>query len=796
MSSPRDLSEVIMSCAITRRFRLFAAVLIACASGNASLAAPVQFNRDVLPILSEHCFECHGPAKRESGLRLDRREAALAEADSGESAIVPGKPAASRLIAVVAGTDPDFQMPPAEKKSKLTAAEVETLRQWIAAGAKYERHWAFVKPQRPALPAVKDASWPRQPLDRFVLARLEAAQLRPAPAADPRVLARRLSLDLIGLPPSPEEVDAFARDWGIDQEAAVERYVDGLLESPHYGERWARLWLDAARYGDTHGYEKDPPRTMWPWRDWVIHALNDNMPFDQFTIEQLAGDLLPEPTPSQIIATGFHRNTLLNDEGGTDAEEFRVAALFDRVETTSTVWLGLTLNCAQCHTHKFDPITNAEYYQFFAIFNSTQDGGRAADPVYPVPQGEDADKLAELRLAIKSLEKQPDSTDAQAKLNELRAAEKTILDRAPKTMVMRQLDRPRPNRILTRGDFRNPGDAVEPGVPAALHPVQLAGDAKQVDRLALANWLVDRENPLTARVIVNRHWAALFGRYLVDTPEDFGTRGELPSHPDLLDWLAVELMESGWDIKALHKRIVMSAAYRQSATATGEKIEHDPANRLYSRGPRFRVEAELVRDLALSIGGRLTPTVGGPSVFPPQPAGIWENSFGFQSFAGNRRYVADEGPDRYRRGLYTYWRRTAPYPMLQTFDLVSRDVCSIQRSRTNTPLQALNTLNDPLFVEAAAGLAVRMMDREGDAAAKAAHGLRLCVSRLPREAEVVRLTTLHDEARAKFESQREAADGLIKQGRIDPADRDTADLAAWIVVANVLLNLDETLNKN
>jgi hypothetical protein len=543
---------------------------------------------------------------------------------------------------------------------------------------------------------------------------------------------------------------------------------------------------------------------MWPWRDWVIDALNRDMPFDQFTIEQLAGDLLPNPTQSQLVATGFERNSLLNDEGGTDPEEFRVAAIMDRVDTTATVWLGMTMACAQCHSHKFDPITQKEYYQFFAFFNNTEDGGRLADPVLPLLSPEKQRELDGIRKQIAELadvERSDPAAEAtntievKAKLAKLRAAEKAIVDRASKTMIMRERKQPRETHLLLRGSYHSPGEVVTPGVPSALPPLP-AGEP--VNRLALARWLVSKDNPLTARVTVNRYWGLLFGTPIVDTPEDFGIQGEPPSHPELLDWLAVEFMDSGWDIKATLKKIVMSATYRQSSVIPPELLERDPHNQLLARGPRFRVEAEMVRDMALVMGGRLSEKIGGPSVFPPQPPGIWENSFGFQSFAGNQRWKDEDGPDRWRRGIYIYWRRTAPYPSLQTFDLVSRDVCKVRRSRTNSPLQALTTLNDPAFVECAGGLAQRMMRHPGEGLeAKLGYGVRVCLSRQPKTREVEKLTALYRDALADFEKDDKGAGKLLQDARVKAGEGENAkELAAWTVVANALLNLDETITKN
>ena len=769
---------------------LMAARLVTPALGEQAL----RYNRDIRPILSENCFGCHGPdeKQRKSGLRLDVREEALKAAKSGDIAIVPGDLKRSALLARINTTDPDEIMPPPKSHKKLSTMQKEKLRQWIAQGAKYEQHWAFLPPVAAPAPTVQRTAWPRNDLDRFILSRLESEGVAPSPEATRATLIRRASLDLIGLPPTPAEVDAFVADKSPQ---AYEKVVERLLKSPHFGERLAVSWLDAARYGDTHGYEKDPPRNLWLWRDWVIRAFNENKPFDQFTIEQIAGDLLPNPTTAQLVATGFHRNSLINDEGGTDAEEFRMAALNDRVETTATVWLGLTMNCVQCHTHKYDPIQHREYYQFLAIFNNTEDGGNSSAPELRAPTAEQEAESKVLRERIAELEKAADAAtpEGKAALEKVRKTEKDLTAKFPKTMIMRERPKPRETRIALRGNFRTPGDKVEAGVPAFLPP--LPGD-QPTNRLALARWLVSKENPLTARVIVNRYWALIFGTPIVESVEDFGARGDAPTNPELLDWMAVEFMRSGWDLKALFKMMVTSATYRQSSTFPPGMFEKDPYNKLLARGPRFRVEAEMVRDLALAASGRLTDQIGGPSVLPPQPPGIWENSFGFESFAGNQRYKADEGPGRYRRALYTYWRRTAPYPGLATFDLVSRDVCRVKRSRTNTPLQALIALNDPMFFECAGAMGKSLLALpEAKPEVRAAYGLKLCVSRDAKPKELEMLVALYRDSLEIFTQDPKRAAALIQQGRVEAGTSNPAELAAWITVANVLLNLDETLTK-
>jgi hypothetical protein len=714
-------------------------------------ADKLDFNRDVRPVLSRNCFACHGPddKKREADLRLDVRENATA-GRNGKPTIAPGRPDASELVRRITASDPDERMPPRETGKKLTPQEIDTLRQWIAEGAAYAAHWSYVKPVRPPVPTVATAAWPKNEIDRFILARLDREGLRPSPEADRATLVRRLSLDLTGLPPTLEEIDQFLKDQSAD---AYERLVDRLLAKDVFGEHWARMWLDLARYADSAGYVSDGPREIWAYRDYVIRSLNANKPFDQFTIEQIAGDLLPQPTDEQLVATAFHRNTQTNTEGGTDREEYRNIAVVDRVNTTMAAWMGTTMACAQCHNHKYDPISQKEYFEFFAFFNNTEDADRADEqPVHSF------------------------FTDAEKRQ---RAA----------VPVLRELPagRRRTATIQYRGNFLDRGAQVTEGVPAALHP--LPKDAPR-NRLTLARWLVSPDNPLTARVVANRYWEKVFGTGLVQTSEDFGTQGELPSHPELLDWLATELMSKGWDTKRLVRLLVTSAAYRQSSQVTPGLLERDPDNRLLARGPRVRLDAEAVRDQALAVSGLLGRKMYGPAVRPPQP------SFGLSAaFGGAMDWQTSEGEDRRRRAIYTSWRRTNPYPSMSTFDATSREVCVARRARSNTPLQALVTLNDPVYVEAAQALARRMV-REGGATAadKARYGFRLCLARQPAEKELTRLVELQARARERFTKQPEQAMKLasVPLGP-PPSGADTAELAAWTVVGNVLLNLDEFL---
>ncbi|MFO0892047.1 MAG: PSD1 and planctomycete cytochrome C domain-containing protein [Isosphaeraceae bacterium] len=816
----------------------------------------MDFNREVRPLLAKNCFACHGSdeAKRAKGLRLDVRDAALKPLKSGDPAIVPGDPDGSALVARITEEDETLRMPPKKSGNRLTEAEVETLTRWIKDGAKYAEHWALVPPRAEDPPAVTQASWPRNGLDFWILARLEKEGLKPSPEADPYTLLRRVSLDLRGLPPSPRELDRFLNDRAP---GAYERAVDRFLEDPAYGERWARMWLDLARYADSAGYGSDPLRTIWRYRDWVIDAFNRNLPYERFTIEQIAGDLLPGASLDQKMATAFHRNTMTNTEGGTDDEEFRVAAIKDRVDTTMQVWMGLTMGCAKCHSHKYDPLTNEEYYKFYAIFNQTADTDLPDEsPVIRVPTPEIEQKTREVDARVGEVKERMDRAAASPSLVTAQvmweerasasadpshaAARKdvpkeilAILDTplakrtreqagklrdhfrsiAPELKPLRDeiaaLEKQRPEvptlpvmvelpgekrrvtKVLRKGNFLDPGAPVQPAVPQALHPLP-DGTPAPLDRLGLARWLVDRRNPLTARVAVNRYWAQLFGTGIVETEEDFGTQGDLPSHPELLDWLAVRYMDLNWDTKALLRLIVTSATYRQSSRATPEILARDPRNRLVARMPRVRLEAEMVRDQALELGGLLSRKVGGPSVFPPQPEGLWQAAFN-----GQRTWATSEGTDKYRRALYTFWRRTVPYPSMATFDAPSREICAIKRVRTNTPLQAFVTLNDPVYVEAAQGLARRIV-REGGSSAedRVRHGLRLCLCRPPHPRQVEQLVRLFEEEKSRFASSKAEALALATEpiGPL-PAGMDPADLAAWTTVANVLLNLDGVLTK-
>jgi hypothetical protein len=792
-------------------FRLVILAVALCfgarAVGGASAVA-IDFNRDIRPILSDNCVSCHGPdkEKRKAGLRLDEEAGSRAELKSGNRAIVPGKLEESALVARITTTDEDDVMPPRKSNKKLTAAQIEKLKAWIAGGAKYAQHWAFVKPERPSLPDVKRKEWVRNPIDVFVLARLEKEGIAPSAEADARTLLRRASLDVTGLPPKVEEVERLVRKFvgdpstlhpgglkkasrtlggalGERRPTSWEEVVEDLLASPHYGERWGRHWLDMARYADSNGYSIDAPRTIWKYRDWVIDAFNEDMPFDQFTIEQLAGDLLPNATAEQKIATGFHRNTQINEEGGIDKEQFRIESVVDRVNTTGSAWLGLTLGCAQCHDHKFDPITQKEYYEMFAFLNN-QD-----EPNLALGTEEDSKKLEEHNAKIKELEDQireqekdlAQFTNAVKKATAQLAKLKKTTPKVTSTMVLAERKEPRESYIHIKGDFTRKGEVVGPGVLKAVLPLKVPEirpgtgtrdrDPKTLElpsvktsRLHLARWLVDRENPLTARVLVNRIWMHYFGRGLVETENDFGSQGTPPTHPELLDWLAVELMENGWSQKHIHRLILNSATYRQSSNARPDLMNVDANNYLLARQNRIRLDAEVVRDVGLAASGLFADKIGGPSVFPPQPEGVMNLG------QSRREWKASEGADRYRRGMYTFFWRATPHPSLTVFDAPDALSACTRRARSNTPLQSLTLLNDRAQYEFAEALAQRLVGEEKSNEARIRRGFEYCLSRTPTEEEQARVEKL-----------------LATSGE--------PEKEAWTVVARVLLNLDETITR-
>jgi hypothetical protein len=812
-------------------------------------ADPVDYVRDVKPLLTKHCIACHGPDKQRSGLRLDTVASALKGGNSGP-AVIPHKSGESRLIIAVSGGTDDIAAMPPKEKPPLSKEAIDVLRGWVDAGAPapaneaaaksatlVSQHWSFQPIRRPTEPGVKNREWVRNPIDRFILGRLEKEKIAPSPEADRATLLRRVSLDLTGLPPTPQEVEDFLNDKRPD---AYERVVDRMLASPHYGERWGRHWLDLARYADSNGYSIDAPRSIWKYRDWVINALNNDLPFDQFAIEQLAGDLLPHATNEQLIATGFHRNTQINQEGGIDLEQFRVESIVDRVNTTGSVFLGLTIGCCQCHDHKFDPLSQREYYQMFAFLNSVD------EPTLELPTPEQTRKRADVRARIAVLEKQlkaldtttPEqltawegslSPEAKAMLPEkiqailaiavngrtpaqeqavitayqnvtqtgpavavlgdanplTRAANllsaslrqtlakdiarlKKEMPAITTTLIVRERKTPRTTHIHLGGDFLRKGAIVTPDVPTVLPPLLGRGlettPQRAANRMEFAHWVVSPNNPLTARVTVNRYWQAYFGLGLVETENDFGTQGTPPSHPELLDWLASEFMARGWGMKAMHRLIVTSATYRQSSKARPELASGDARNRLLARQSRLRLEAEVVRDVALAASGLLNPTIGGPSVYPPQPQGVYN----FTQVP--KEWATSTGPDRYRRGLYTFLWRSAPHPGLTVFDAPDATFACTRRNRSNTPLQALTLLNDQGFFEFAQALAGRILkEGKSEDAERVRYAFRLCLAREPSPREQMALSRLLAKERDPF--------------------------TAWVAVGRVLLNLDEFITR-
>jgi hypothetical protein len=847
---------------MARARRVACAMVISVLLGRAVTAEPepLDFNRDIRPILSENCLYCHGqdPAKREADLRLDDREAAIAA-----EAIVPGDPGASAMLERIHSTDPDVLMPPPDSNRRLSADQKQLLDRWIRQGAEYEPHWAFVPPVRPVPPAVRQADWPRNDVDRFVLAKIEQAGLAPAPEADRATLIRRLHADLVGLPPTPEEVDAFVAD---PDPQAYEKLVDRLLASPHYGERMALPWLDAARYADSNGFQQDGDTWQWIWRDWVVKSLNADMPFDRFSIEQLAGDLLPDATIDQKIASGFNRNHLLNGEGGAIAEEQRCNTLFDRVDTTSTTWLGLTMACAQCHDHKYDPLTRIDYYRLLDAFNRVPESGlparhsariRLSPPVLELPTAENTRRLAELEAAKKAdeaeakpildalyeswkaglfadgkpadgeqlprtlppllLKPEADRTEDERKqiADELRrffdskvkyklikslpqvakydAAKKAYDqykgDQIPRVMVMSD-EQPRETRILDRGDYLSPiGEKLSFLPPASLPPLP---EAVPRNRLGLATWLFLPEQPLTARVQVNRMWQQFFGTGIVKTTEDMGVQSEYPRHMDLLDWLAVEFRERGWSQKHMHRLLVTSATYRQSSRVTADHLAKDPENRLHARAARFRMPALVLRDVALAASGLIDLRIGGQPVYPYQPDQIWE------ALAITKErdftYPASHGRDLYRRSLYTFWRRTvSPANM---FDTANRQTCTVRASQTSTPLHALTTLNDPTWVEAARVLAEQSLQSTGDLDGRLTHAFRRILGRKPSAYDLEAIRRMHARQLAIYGTDLDAARQLLAVGE-SPRDKtlDPAGHAALTTTCLAIFNLDEALTR-
>jgi hypothetical protein len=848
MGEPPSFGDLSM-----KRALLSALTMAICSTVHAD-GPPIDFNRDIRPILSENCFYCHGqdPNKRQGDLRLDERKAAV---DAG--AIVPKDVSASELIKRINAAEANELMPPPKSNRRLSAEQKKLIERWIAEGAEYKTHWAFVPPVRPSAPKVARVDWVRNPIDLFVLAKLEAAGMSPSPEADRRTLIRRLSSDLIGLPPTSAEVEAFVHDT---DPAAYEKLVERLLSSPHYGERMALPWLDAARYADSNGFQQDGDTWQWIWRDWVVRAMNADLPFDQFTIWQLAGDLLPNPTVDQKIASGFNRNHLLNGEGGAIPEEQRWVNLFDRVDTTATTWLGLTMACAQCHDHKYDPLTMRDYYGMLDAFNRVPESGvptffsrriRVAPPVLELPSEENKSKFAEFERQIAAIEAEAKKIADEAfgtfrKKLDTEEAERKKLPEPVLKVFMKDADKRTPDeaKTLDAGIRKYFDDKVRPGALGKL-PAKLDGLKKQLNeykadqmprvmimsdaqpretkildrgeylkptvkvafatpqflpplkdappnRLGFAKWLMAPQHPLTSRVQVNRMWQHFFGNGIVKTAEDFGVQGEYPIHMNLLDWLAVEFRERGWSMKDMTRLIVTSATYRQSSKVTAEHKSRDPENRLYARASRFRMPAMLLRDWALATSGLLDDRIGGVPVYPYQPDAVWENL----AITNERdfTYPMSKGRDLYRRSLYTFWRRTVGPANI--FDASNRQTCRVRASTTSTPLHALTTLNDPTWVEAARVLAQKAIRAADDLDTRLDFAYREVNGRTPSENERSVLRRAFDKQLTIYRADPKTALASLSVGAA-PRDEslEPSHLAAMSAVCLAILNLDEALTR-
>lgn len=763
----------------------------------AQSAASVDFSAQILPILSAHCVRCHGPKVQKGGLRLDSKSLVIRGGDSGKS-VLPEQPGSSPLLIRLTTEDAEQRMPLG--KPALSHDQIDLVRRWIKAGApgndsgKIARngsdHWAFQPVKNPRPVIIEPNSWVRNPIDAFVLSRLRKEGIAPAPEADRHTLLRRLFLDLVGLPPTPRQVADFVADQRPD---AYERVVDLLLASPHFGEQFGNHWLDLARYGDSDGFEQDGQRpSAYRWRDWVIQAINSDMPFDRFTIEQLAGDLLPKATPAQLLATGFHRNTPTNREGGIDKEEARLQAIVERVGTTGTVWLGLTVGCAECHAHKFDPLSQAEFYQLYAFFNDQVD---EADLPLP-PTEADLLQYEQAKVAFEKRLQSLREQIAKSGPEEREALERTLtrIQRRPPSppkpslAVFRPAAAARHTHVHKGGNFRQAGQEVRPGTPAALPPlVARAGGNQSADRLDLARWLVDPANPLTARVEANRIWQYLFGKGIVATPEDFGVMGDPPTHPELLDYLASYLRSHGWSRKSLVRHIATSSTYRQASLSRPELAKVDPNNNLLARQNRFRLSAEVVRDVYLATAGLLNQSVGGPGMRPETPPG-------FKEFAYRFTWNTDAAPECHRRGMYIFFQRNMVFPLLRTFDRSDSNVTCVRRERSNTPLQALTQLNDPELIGAASALARRVLhEAPPTQKGRIDHVVRLCYGRPASDRENRFLAQLWAELHDHYDQQTESVAGLAELRHNLAAS--PAELAAWIAVARVLMNTDQFITR-
>lgn len=734
----------------------------------------VDFSLHIKPILSDRCFKCHGPDKNaiEADLSLHTAEGAykaLGE-NADRYAIVPGNVEKSELVKRIFADDPGMLMPPPESNLSLSDREKELLKKWVAQGAVYKEHWAFVKPTKPNIPKTIENDWCKNEIDAFILRKLQENGFEPSPRATKERLVRRVSLDLTGLPPSLEQIDAFLES---DAESAYENLIDTLLHSIDYAENMATDWMEVARYADTHGYQDDFERTMWPWRDWVIKAFDENMPYNKFVTVQLAGDLLPNATKETILATGFNRNHKITAEGGVIPEEYRVEYVEDRTNTFGTAFLGLTMECARCHDHKYDPISQKEHFQLFSFFNNINEKGLLSS----------ADEIPEPYITI--TKEEAEGVLQFVNMNEAPAEEVPV-------MVMKEMEEQRPTYILDRGVYDQPTEQVFPATPVRILPFP---ENYPKNRLGLAKWLFHEDNPLTARVVVNRVWQKMFGKGLVESSYDFGNQGSLPTHPELLDFLAIKFMEEGWNLEKLIKYIALSSTYQQSTKATDQLLEKDPENRWLARAPRLRLSAETIRDQALAVSGLLNKTVGGPSVKPYQPEGIWEETTGGGG-GSTARYIPSTGKNLYRKSLYTFWKRTVPPPSMMTFDASSHDLCSVKREETNTPLQALVLLNDPQLIEAARALAYHTIKEKSGIDPQIVQLFRKATSRFPSEEEVTTLKAFYENSLEKIEKGEINIDEYLAIGEFvkdDVKSRET--WAALAMTAHSILNLDETITR-
>lgn len=758
-------------------FLLTVATVFSCRENKSRTAAldSVDYNIHIRPILSDRCFKCHGPDgnARKANLRLDTPEGAMAALKDNPSAhaIVPGDPESSEVYLRISTTDTSQVMPPVKSNLKLNEDEIQLIKKWISQGAVYKPHWAFIPPRQPAVPDVGNDEWTKNEIDKFILSKLEEKNLEPNTMADKERLLKRVSFDITGLPPSLEMQDKFLNDTSED---AYEKIVDELLAQPQYGEKMAAYWMDVARYADSHGYQDDGLRTMWPWRDWVIHAFNENYSYDKFLTWQLAGDLLPNPTKEQQLATGFNRNHKITQEGGVIDEEYRIEYVTDRTNTFGKTFLALTFECAKCHDHKYDPILQKDYFSTFAFFNQVPEKGLVGD------------------IMVASLADPPKIKITSEEVESILSFINKKDTAAVEVMVMQDDSKHRPTYLLKRGAYDAPADRVNVGLPSAIMPFDSTKYGN--NRLGLAKWLIDKKNPLTSRVFVNRMWQEFFGRGLVKSSGDFGMQGEMPSHPALLDWLAVDFVNHGWDIKRLIKQLVTSATYTQSTVITKDKLAVDPENVLLSHGPRTRMSAETIRDMTLASSGLLVDEIGGPSVKPYQPKGIWEQATSGRGVLA--RYVQDHGDKLYRRGLYSFIKRTVPPPVMLVFDASNRDQCEVNRLRTNTPLQALVMMNDPLVLEASRVFAERLVKENLAAEEAVAKVFRSITCRKPREEELQIFVRYFNDEKKRFADKPEQAKQFIRAGEYPhPEAQDVVTVAAMMQVIHTIYNLEESITK-